>query len=165
MTLTGVMHMAALRNLLTVLKHGQPRSASCNPTARDFNGPGLLGRVPFIRLQLEEAGANIIGLQETRAKQTETVESATHFRFLSKGDDRGNLGVEIWFAKTIPFAWQQDRPLFFQANDFRVISWSPRHRLSCLAISTLACSSPGNKGLESFAGNRDRTRRNPFLLA
>ena len=147
MTLTGVMHTAALRNLLTVLKHGQPRSASCNPTARDFNGPGLLGRVPFIRLQLEEAGANIIGLQETRAKQTETVESATHFRFLSKGDDRGNLGVEIWFAKTIPFAWQQDRPLFSQANDFRVISWSPRHLIVRLVrgelrLLVITCHAP-----------------------
>ena len=81
----------------------------------------------MFRLQLEAVGALIIGLQETRATQTETYESSTHLRFLAKGDEKGNLGVELWFAKTIPFGWQDDRPCFFQADDFRVLSWSPRH--------------------------------------
>ena len=104
------------------------RLVSANVQTLEENRPqGLLGRVPFVRLQLEAVGALIIGLQETRAKQTETYESSTHLRFLAKGDEKGNLGVELWFAKTIPFGWQDDRPCFFQADDFRVLSWSPRH--------------------------------------
>ena len=88
---------------------------------------GILGRVPFVRQQLEAAEATVVAIQETRAKSTETFSSATHYRFLSAGDGRGNLGVEIWFARSVPFAWHNNCPIYFERDDFQVLSWSPRH--------------------------------------
>ena len=86
-----------------------------------------LGRVPYIRSQLNECQANVIGLQETRAKATETVTSTSHYRFISAGDGQGNLGVELWFSRLEPFACQGSHQLVFALPDFRVLSWLPRH--------------------------------------
>ena len=91
---------------------------------------GLVGRVPYVREQLEWLGVCLTGLQETRAKTTETVVSDTHYRFLSAGDHKGCLGVELWVARRVPFATQGQLPLFFALEDFRVLSWSPRHLIT-----------------------------------
>ena len=88
---------------------------------------GVVGRVPYIRAQLEAANICLAGLQETRAKLTESLVSATHYRFTSAADSKGCLGVELWVSKNLPFGYQADKPLFFSAEDFRVLSWSPRH--------------------------------------
>ena len=96
-------------------------------TLEEDASKGLTGRVPYIREQLEWTGVCLTGLQETRAKTTETVVSATHLRFTSAATSKGCLGVELWVSRTIPFAYQADRPLLFSLEDFRVLSWSPRH--------------------------------------
>ena len=96
-------------------------------TLEEDRDKGFEGRVPYIRHQIDWIGANVIALQETRAKSTETVHSATHCRFTSAADEGGNYGVELWFSKTVPFAWMQQDSLRFDEDDFRVISWSPRH--------------------------------------
>ena len=96
-------------------------------TLEEDKTKGLVGRVPYVREQLEWVGVCITGLQETRAKTTETIVSATHFRFTSAANSQGCLGVELWVSRTVPFAYQHGRPLFFSVEDFRVLSWSPRH--------------------------------------
>ena len=96
-------------------------------TLEEDTAKGLVGRVPYIREQLEWVGIGLTGLQETRAKVTETVVSETHFRFTSAANHKGCLGVELWVSRTVPFAYQEGRPLLFSLEDFRVLSWSPRH--------------------------------------
>ena len=96
-------------------------------TLEEDASKGLVGRVPYIREQLDWIGACLIGLQETRAKTTETVVSETHFRFTSAATSKGCLGVELWVSRTRPFATQAGGQLYFFLEDFRVLSWSPRH--------------------------------------
>ena len=106
----------------------RPKSVSVNvQTLAEDRDHGLDGRVPYVREQLEHVGATLIGLQETRSRQTETVVSQTHLRYTSAADNRGNYGVELWVSRTTPFAWRDKTPLFFQADDFRLLNWSPRH--------------------------------------
>ena len=68
----------------------------------------------------------MVGLQETRAKNTSTCISETHCRYISACDSKGNGGVELWFSRTHPFAWDGDCPLFFHNNDFRALAWDSR---------------------------------------
>ena len=70
--------------------------------------------------------AVVVGLQETRAKNTSTCISETHCRYISACDSKGNGGVELWFSRTHPFAWDGDCPLFFHNNDFRALAWDSR---------------------------------------
>ena len=96
-------------------------------TLGENQAQAIPGRVPYVRQQLDLVGANAIGLQETRSRTTSTVVSSTHIRFTSACDPKGCLGVELWFSRTVPWAWQEGRPLYFQNAGFRVLSWAPRH--------------------------------------
>ncbi|CAE7826897.1 unnamed protein product, partial [Symbiodinium necroappetens] len=98
-------------------------------TLAEDSAKGDPGRVPFVRHQLDELEANVIGLQETRARRTETITSETHYRFVSSSDTRGNLGVELWISRQHPLMWQGNTPVAAQLDNFRVIGWSPRHLL------------------------------------
>ncbi|OLQ05525.1 hypothetical protein AK812_SmicGene11286 [Symbiodinium microadriaticum] len=107
----------------------------------------LPNRVPFVREQLEALGCAVAGLQETRAKSTTTVTSAGHIRFLSGCDNKGCLGVELWFSKTVPFGWVGRTPLLFAVSDFRVLHWTPRmlfvrYVKGALRILFVTCHAP-----------------------
>ncbi|CAE6942946.1 unnamed protein product [Symbiodinium sp. KB8] len=107
----------------------------------------LPNRVPFAREQLEAFGCAVAGLQETRAKSTTTVTSASHIRFLSGCDSKGCLGVELWFSKTVPFGWVGRTPLLFAVSDFRVLHWTPRmlfvrYVKGALRILFVTCHAP-----------------------
>ena len=107
----------------------------------------LPNRVPFVRDQLDRIGCAVAGLQETRAKTTTTVTSASHIRFLSGRDDKGCLGVELWFSKTVPIGWVGNAPLLFAVDDFRVLHWTPRLLLvrfvkGTLRILFVTCHAP-----------------------
>ena len=119
----------------------QPLGVHLNvQTLEEDTAKGLAGRVPYVREQLEWLGVCLTGLQETRAKTTETVVSDTHYRFLSAGDHKGCLGVELWVSRRVPFATQGQLHLYFALEDFRVLSWSPRHLITkcvCQGQSTV----------------------------
>ena len=85
------------------------------------------GRSLYVRSQLDACGATITGLQETRAKDTGTLVSDTHLRYFAARDAKGNGGVELWFSRTSPFAWDGDEPVFFHPNDFRALAWNERY--------------------------------------
>ena len=95
-------------------------------TLEDGQGEGVCGKVRYVREQLEGCAAVVVGLQETRAKNTSTCISETHCRYISACDSKGNGGVELWFSRTHPFAWDGDCPLFFHNNDFRALAWDSR---------------------------------------
>ena len=52
----------------------------------------------YLREQCIAHGINVLFLQETRARSSNVVESATHTRYISRGQN-GNGGTEIWIAK------------------------------------------------------------------
>ena len=85
------------------------------------------GRVLYVRSQLDHCGVTVTGLQETRTKSSDTCVSETHIRFTSACDDKGNGGVEAWFSRTLPYAWENDHPVYFHQHDFRVLAWNPRY--------------------------------------
>ena len=126
----------------------QARFVSINvQSLGEDDSSSLPNRVPFVREQLSYVGCIVAALQETRAKCTSTVVSATHVRFLSARDQKGCFGVELWFARTVPYAWQGQQPLFFEAEDFRVLSWTPRQLFVRFAKGPLrivfaACHAP-----------------------
>ncbi|CAE6952212.1 hypothetical protein AK812_SmicGene15638 [Symbiodinium microadriaticum] len=126
----------------------QARFVSINvQSLGEDDSSSLPNRVPFVREQLSHVGCVVAALQETRAKCTSTVVSATHVRFLSARDQKGCFGVELWFARTVPYAWQGQQPLFFEAEDFRVLSWTPRQLFVRFAKGPLrivfaACHAP-----------------------
>ena len=95
-------------------------------TLAEDRDAGVDGRVQYIREQLEGQQVCIAGLQETRAKQSATVVSATHLRYLSQQAENGTLGVELWLSRTVPFAWQGKTPLVFEQADIRMLFTSPR---------------------------------------
>ncbi|CAE7375700.1 unnamed protein product [Symbiodinium sp. CCMP2456] len=86
----------------------------------------LPNRAPYVRAQLETLGCSVAGLQETRACNTTTVLSQSHIRYLSARDAKGCYGVELWFARTVPFGWIGERPIYFEPAHFRVLHWAPR---------------------------------------
>ncbi|OLQ08065.1 hypothetical protein AK812_SmicGene8458 [Symbiodinium microadriaticum] len=136
----------------------QARFVSINvQSLGEDDSSSLPNRVPFVREQLSYVGCIVAALQETRAKCTSTVVSATHVRFLSARDQKGCFGVELWFARTVPYAWQGQQPLFFEAEDFRVLSWTPRQLFVRFAKGPLrivfaACHVDfGQAGLDYFA--------------
>ena len=116
-------------------------------TLSEHHADGVQGRVPYVREQLVHQQVLLAGLQETRAKETETIVSSSHFRFLSAADQRGCLGVELWVARTVPFAYRHGKPLYFEAQDFRVLAWSPRYLVmrcqrSDLKLLIVVCHAP-----------------------
>ncbi|CAE7232845.1 hypothetical protein AK812_SmicGene42996 [Symbiodinium microadriaticum] len=84
-------------------------------------------RILYVKSQLDACGATITGLQETRVKDTGTLVSETHLRYFAARDAKGNGGVELWFSRTSPFAWDDDKPIFFHPNDFRALAWNERY--------------------------------------
>ena len=116
-------------------------------TLAEHQADGVQGRVPYVREQLAHQQVLFAGLQETRAKETETIVSSCHFRFLSASDQRGCLGVELWVARTVPFAYRHGKPLYFEAQDFRVLAWSPRYLVTrcqrcSLKLLLVVCHAP-----------------------
>ena len=59
------------------------------------------GAAEYLRCQLGAREYGIVALQETRAKQSTTIESADYIRLISAGQN-GREGCEIWFNKTVP---------------------------------------------------------------
>ena len=116
-------------------------------TLEEQPAEGILGRVPYVREQLAWLGVVLTGLQETRARETATITSTTHLRFLSAADAKGCLGVELWVSRTVPFAYQGQRPLYFEAQDFRILAWSPRFLITrcqrgSLKLLIVVCHAP-----------------------
>ena len=126
----------------------QTRLVSVNvQSLGEDEGSALPNRVPFVREQLSRIECAVAALQETRAKHTSTVVSTTHIRFLSARDSKGCFGVELWFARTVPYGWIGQRPLFFEIGDFRVLHWTPRQILvrftkGSLRILFVTCHAP-----------------------
>ena len=59
------------------------------------------GAAEYLRQQFSSSGYHICALQETRAKESQVIESADFIRLISAGRD-GREGCELWITKDLP---------------------------------------------------------------
>lgn len=59
------------------------------------------GAAEYLRTQFSAKGYQICALQETRAKESATIEAADYVRLIAAGDN-GREGCELWFSKDLP---------------------------------------------------------------
>ncbi|CAE7897283.1 CFDP2 [Symbiodinium sp. KB8] len=121
-------------------------------TLEDGEQQEVPGRTLYVRSQLDSCGATITGLQETRVRETGTIASDTHLRYFAARDAKGNGGVELWFSRTLPFAWDGCTPLYFHPSDVRALAWNERYlivrfvrnsvRITFAVIHALAATHP-----------------------
>ena len=93
-------------------------------SAQDHEAGGFadIGRVALLRDTKGEY--HIVGLQETRNRAGMVVSSA-HARICSGANERGHLGVEIWFS--LPLASdEKGHQYYFSSTDFVVLHSDPR---------------------------------------
>ena len=76
-------------------------------------------RAAFLREQAEWMGLNVLGLQETRNAYDNPGDS-NFIRIVAKAEN-GIGGCELWLSRTIPFARQQDQPLYFRRDNIHVV--------------------------------------------
>ena len=86
---------AQWRSMKVVTLNVQTLESKAPSEAGDF-----AGRVAYLRAQFADIGAAIVGLQETRSPQSSAVLSDSFLRLSSGCSDSGQLGVEIWFARS-----------------------------------------------------------------
>lgn len=88
---------------------------------------GHPGKLHYIREQFLCHDLHFIGLQETRTAQGSSCQSNIYR--LSSGDDRGQLGVELWANLAQPINTNKGPAYFLKRQHFVVVSTSPRHLL------------------------------------
>ena len=82
------------------------------------------GRIALLREMCNHKGIHILGVQEARTQEGQYT-SHNYIRFASGATPENTHGVELWFARTLPFATtQQGQPHFFKENCFSVSSSS-----------------------------------------
>ena len=85
---------------------------------------GHAGKLDFLRQQMKHLKFNVVGIQEARSKAGQSV--GDHVLRISGGDQRGQLGVELWVNLEQPYAYQGRFPIYFQQTDFVVVEATPR---------------------------------------
>ena len=88
----------------------------------DHKAPPKLAQ--SIRLQLQQEGVHIAGLQETRVKQSRA--NADGFYNLHSGGEGGALGCSLLFNTTIPYAVGRKGPLYLKRGHIRPLVAEPR---------------------------------------
>ena len=93
-------------------------------------------RAAFLREQAEWLGLNVLGLQETRNAYDNPGDS-NFIRIVAKAEN-GIGGFELWLARTIPFARQQDQPIYFRRDNIHVVVAKPQILMVQYVIKGLA---------------------------
>eukprot|EP00439_Symbiodinium_sp_Y106_P041080 s5433_g5.t1 len=92
----------------------------------DVGNDDFSGRAAYLREQCEYHGANVVALQETRSRHSETINSQSHIRLCSGRDAQGHHGVELWFARNLAISTCATDPLRVQLSDLLVLHADPR---------------------------------------
>ena len=85
-----------------------------------YAGPdGHGGKIQFLRQQMRQYKLNLIGFQETRTDQGAS--GADQIVRLRSGAHNGQGGLELWIDTTVPYAYLNDQPLYFTADQATVL--------------------------------------------
>ena len=85
--------------------------------------------------QFHERGAQIVGLQETRTSATGRG-SNEHFYVLHSPGQDGQLGCQLWLAKTTPVARAEGQPVFWDPTSLCIVHTEPRVLLAVARAGT-----------------------------
>ena len=110
-------------NVLTLL---DPKTGAVQPGQPVLAGMRVVAKMEVLKQQFIDKGMVLIGLQETRLRETATLPDGQFFMYNSSADDQGHHGVALWASKVAPYGYHQDKPLFFEPRHFTVVECSPR---------------------------------------
>ena len=82
--------------------------------------PFTFGSHTLLEAQLVDLGIEVIGLQETRSRQS-CMTSSKHFEKFNSAANQGHGGVALWISKTATLAFLGQRPLKFQSSSAIVL--------------------------------------------
>ena len=89
-------------------------------------GLASVTRTRQLQEQFHEAGATVVGIQETRMTTAPRIAQEHFWTFHSLATAGGHYGMQLWFSRRNPYATIDGRPLYFRQEDFRVVHQDPR---------------------------------------
>ena len=107
------------------------------PQSQQRSGKLALGRIGFLKTQLQPLQLHFVGLQEARSAGQVTRHSKDWWIFQSGCTDQGTHGVEIWASRTTPYGMDGNKPLFFHSPHFTVLAFHVRYLLIELCAPAL----------------------------
>ena len=84
------------------------------------------GALELLRQQCDRKGLHVIGLQETRDRESHFWPQGKFFRFVSAADSQGQGGLQLWIHKESHFLYQNGKPIRLTAKAFTVVHATPR---------------------------------------
>ena len=97
-------------------------SFNVNTLKGKYNG---IHKEAIVLKHMEDHGVGILGLQETRRRQTKEWRRE-HFFGISSAAVGGQGGVDLIVNTKIPYAWHRGIPLHFAQSDFSVMAAGPQ---------------------------------------
>ena len=102
-----------------------------------------------VAAQLKHRSCSLIGFQEAR-QDLAGRHDAEHYFVIASPAQQGQLGVQAWFARSIPLGWAGQTPLFWDSRAFSVLVQTPRQllvlaRAGSLKFAVLVGHSPAAK--------------------
>ena len=90
-----------------------------------------LARLEAIQRQCKAMNYAIVGIQESRQRQPPKIPQPDYWTFAACAAERGHYGVQLWFARSIPYGWAHNHsgkstPLYFDKHHFRYLYQSTR---------------------------------------
>ena len=82
------------------------------------------GRMSYLESQIHELGAHVVGLQETRTRESEVSKTAKFHKFKSAAD-KGHGGIELWFACDKVVGYSNGTPVRLQPQRAVVVMAQP----------------------------------------
>lgn len=94
------------------------------------------GRAAYLREQLQQKGIFMLGLQETRCKDSSTFDSS-FLRFCSPAC-KGQGGTELWISRVLPFALVEGQPQYITRDAVQILHMDPECLIAEVSLGKLA---------------------------
>ena len=101
--------------------------ATGNVSTLGVGARGLAGKLDYLKEQFRIFHLNFLGVQEARTQEGQLCSHG--LLRLCSGADAKNLGVELWCNLHQPIGHRNQKPIFLQEQDFRVVHCDPRRLL------------------------------------
>ena len=111
------LHLATYNVLTLRARHGRNEDADADAT--------FMHKASYLAQQVTAHQINIIGIQESRSKQSGVVQHDNIYRLIAKGTEQGTHGCELWFNLAQPLATIDGKPYYVETDKVTVIYESP----------------------------------------
>ena len=120
------LHLATYNVLTLRARHGRDEEADADAT--------FMHKASYLAQQVTAHQINIIGIQESRSKQSGVVQHDNIYRLIAKGTEHGTHGCELWFNLAQPLATIDGKPYYVETDKLTVIHESPTILLAKLQL-------------------------------